>query len=100
MSQHSVDSLMDDLRAAIAEVEALMESTASGAGEQAAEIKTKAEHTLHDAKRRLSSAQDAISDQARRSVRDADRYVHDKPWQAIGIAAGLAFVVGLLVSRR
>ena len=100
MSQHSVDSLMDDLRAAIAEVEALIESSAAGASEQAAEVKARAEHTVHDAKRRLSAAQEAISDQARRSVRDADRYVHDKPWQAIGIAAGLAFVVGLLVSRR
>jgi len=100
MSQQNVDSLMDDLRAAIAEVESLIESAATGAGEQAAEIKAKAEHTLHDAKQRLSSAQEAIGDQARRSVRDADRYVHDKPWQAIGIAAGVAFVVGLLVSRR
>jgi hypothetical protein len=100
MSQHSVDSLMDDLRAAIAEVEGLIESTAAGAGEQAAEVKAKAEHTLHDAKQRLASAQAAISHQARRSVRDADRYVHDKPWQAIGIAAGVAFVVGLLVGRR
>jgi uncharacterized membrane protein YqiK len=34
---------MDDLRAAIAEVESLIESTATGAGEQAAEIKAKAE---------------------------------------------------------
>lgn len=100
MSQHNVDSLMDDLRAAIAEVEALVEDAAADAGDQAADLKSRAERTLHDARRKLASAQEAVTDQARRSARNADRYVHDNPWQAIGIAAGVAFVVGLLVARK
>ncbi len=27
-------------------------------------------------------------------------YVHHKPWQAVGIAAGIGLVVGLLCARR
>jgi ElaB/YqjD/DUF883 family membrane-anchored ribosome-binding protein len=26
--------------------------------------------------------------------------VHEKPWQSIGIAAGLGLLIGLLISRR
>ena len=33
-------------------------------------------------------------------VGEADRYVRDNPWQSIGIAAGVAFVIGVLVGRR
>ena len=29
-----------------------------------------------------------------------DNYVHEHPWKAIGIAAAIAFLLGLLVSRR
>ena len=104
MTKPTVDALMDDVRQALAEVEQMLKAGADQAGEQLADrvddTRVRAERTLHDAHERLSSLQDELSSRARRSVRDADRYVHDNPWQAIGIAAGLAFVVGLLVSRR
>jgi ElaB/YqjD/DUF883 family membrane-anchored ribosome-binding protein len=29
-----------------------------------------------------------------------DEYVHENPWQAIGIGAAIGFLVGLVVSRR
>jgi ElaB/YqjD/DUF883 family membrane-anchored ribosome-binding protein len=29
-----------------------------------------------------------------------DDYVRDNPWQAIGVAAAIGFLVGLVVSRR
>ena len=37
---------------------------------------------------------------ARKSIRRADAYVHDNPWQAIGVAAAVGFVAGLLMNRR
>ncbi len=30
----------------------------------------------------------------------ADDYVHDNPWAAIGVAAGVGFVIGALMARR
>jgi|APCry1669189000_1035189.scaffolds.fasta_scaffold100158_2 ElaB/YqjD/DUF883 family membrane-anchored ribosome-binding protein len=104
MAKPTVDALMDDVRQALADVEQLLKASADEAGEQLTDrvddTRARAERTLHDAHARLSSLQDELTSRARRSVREADRYVHDKPWQAIGIAAGVAFVVGLLVSRR
>ena len=39
-------------------------------------------------------------DTTKQAARVADDYVHDKPWQAIGIAAGVGLIIGLLIGRR
>jgi ElaB/YqjD/DUF883 family membrane-anchored ribosome-binding protein len=39
-------------------------------------------------------------DQTRKAVGAADDYVRDNPWQSIAVAAGVGFLVGMLVSRR
>jgi ElaB/YqjD/DUF883 family membrane-anchored ribosome-binding protein len=30
----------------------------------------------------------------------ADDYVHENPWRAIGVAAGIGVIIGLLIGRR
>jgi ElaB/YqjD/DUF883 family membrane-anchored ribosome-binding protein len=42
---------------------------------------------------------DAV-DRARDAARATDDYVHDNPWQAVGAAAAVGFVVGMLMTRR
>jgi ElaB/YqjD/DUF883 family membrane-anchored ribosome-binding protein len=44
--------------------------------------------------------QDELTEKAKAVAADADAYVHEKPWQSIGIAAGLGLLIGLLISRR
>jgi ElaB/YqjD/DUF883 family membrane-anchored ribosome-binding protein len=36
-------------------------------------------------------------EQARAAARNADEYVHAKPWQAVGIAAGAGALAGVLL---
>jgi ElaB/YqjD/DUF883 family membrane-anchored ribosome-binding protein len=36
----------------------------------------------------------------KRAARVTDDYVHDNPWQAIGIAAAVGILVGLMMNRR
>ena len=33
-------------------------------------------------------------------ARATDDYVHEHPWRAVGTAAGIGLVIGLLISRR
>jgi ElaB/YqjD/DUF883 family membrane-anchored ribosome-binding protein len=37
---------------------------------------------------------------ARRAASSADDYVRDSPWQAVGIAALVGAVVGIMATRR
>jgi ElaB/YqjD/DUF883 family membrane-anchored ribosome-binding protein len=37
---------------------------------------------------------------ARELASEGDEYVHDNPWTAVGVAAGVGVLLGVLVSRR
>ena len=52
------------------------------------------------AKGSLADSADTLRRQAQRAADTADDYVHDSPWQAIGIAALVGAVVGILATRR
>lgn len=45
-------------------------------------------------------ADDVTKDQlTREAARVTDAFVHENPWTAIGIAAGVVLIIGLLSSR-
>jgi ElaB/YqjD/DUF883 family membrane-anchored ribosome-binding protein len=48
----------------------------------------------------LFDATDSWLDKARDMVRDADDYVHDRPWTALAIVALAALTAGYVLSRR
>ena len=68
--------------------------------EKAAELRERAAESLKRAKVRLQDAQDAMSEKTKAVARATDDYVHDHPWGAVGIAAAVGLVVGMLISRR
>ncbi|MCX7898137.1 MAG: DUF883 family protein [Rhodocyclaceae bacterium] len=96
----SKEKLINDFKVVVADAEELLRATAAQAGEKASELRAKLERHLADAKARLADAEAALVDQARRIGRAADDYVHENPWGAVGIAAGIGFLVGLLIGRR
>jgi ElaB/YqjD/DUF883 family membrane-anchored ribosome-binding protein len=100
MSATSSDRLMKDLRNVLEDAEALLNATAGQAGERIQHARARAEETVRAARERLSTTTEELSERAREAATETDRYVHDNPWQAVGIAAGVAFIIGLLVSRR
>lgn len=100
MSQPDAAQLMDDLRAVVSDAEALLKATAGMAGDQVDAARERAQDSLKAARARLGDLQDDVLSQARDAVESTDRYVRESPWAAVGIAAGVAFVLGVLVGRR
>jgi ElaB/YqjD/DUF883 family membrane-anchored ribosome-binding protein len=100
MNEVSTDKLMSDLRAVLEDAEALLTATAGQAGERIQQAREHAKETVRVARERLAENQEEVTRRARAAAKDADKYVRDNPWQAVGIAAGIAFIIGLLVSRR
>jgi ElaB/YqjD/DUF883 family membrane-anchored ribosome-binding protein len=91
---------MGDLRAVLEDAEALLSATAGQAGDRIQKARERATESIQAARERLVDAQEEVTKRAREAARDTDRYVRDNPWKAVGIAAGVAFVIGVLVSRR
>ena len=100
MTQVSKEKLIADFKVVVADTEELLRSTAGQAGEKISELRAKAQDHLATAKVKLADAEAAIVDKAKQAGRVADDYVHDNPWSAVGIAAGVGFLIGLLVGRR
>lgn len=96
----SADKLIDDLHAVIRDAEVLLKATAVQTGEKIQEARTRAEETVRQAKERLAGVEDEALQRARAIAEEADVYVRANPWAAIGIAAGVALVLGLLLGRR
>jgi ElaB/YqjD/DUF883 family membrane-anchored ribosome-binding protein len=96
----SASQLIDDLTVVIRDAESLLRATAAQTGEKVEEIRARAQESVRQAKERLASIEDEALAHARALAGDADEYVRGNPWQAVGIAAGVGLVLGLLLSRR
>ncbi|MCU0919722.1 MAG: DUF883 family protein [Burkholderiaceae bacterium] len=94
------DKLMADLRTVISDAEEVLKVTADQASTGAAELRVRMQERLHQAKGRLHDLQETAVARAKAAGHAADDYVHDHPWKAIGAAAGIGMIIGLLISRR
>jgi ElaB/YqjD/DUF883 family membrane-anchored ribosome-binding protein len=100
MTDVSKEKLIADFKVVVADAEELLRTTASQAGDKAADLRAKIQTRLADAKLRIADAEVAMVDKAKEVGRVADNYVHDNPWRSVGVAAGFGFIVGLLIGRR
>jgi ElaB/YqjD/DUF883 family membrane-anchored ribosome-binding protein len=96
----SADQLIDDLHTVIRDAESLLKATAAQTGEKIEAVRARAEKSVQQAKARLADVEAEALRRAQALADDADQYVRHNPWQAVGIAAGVGLVLGLLISRR
>jgi ElaB/YqjD/DUF883 family membrane-anchored ribosome-binding protein len=96
----SREKLATDLRIVVADAEELLRATAGQMGEKAVVARERIQESLREAKDRLSRAEEAVIDKTKAAARATDDYVHDHPWGAVGIAAAVGLVIGMLISRR
>jgi len=94
------DKLAQDLKIVIADAEDLLRATAGQAGEKVSAAREKIQDSLREAKVKLAEVEDLLIDKGRQAAHATDEYVHDHPWKAVGIAAGIGLIVGMLISRR
>lgn len=100
MDNTSKDKLISDMKLVLADVEDLLKAAAAATGETAAALRAKATDKLKVATEKLSGLQEAALLKGKEAARLTDDYVHANPWQAVGVAAAVGFLIGLLASRK
>ena len=83
------DKLMQELRDVVAAAEALLSATGEENAERLKEIRERAEVALRDARARLEGAGTEI-----------EARVREHPFAALGVAAVVGLVIGVLLSRK
>ncbi len=96
----TIDTLVEDFGSMITEAEDLLKRSGTASGDAARELRTEVESKLLAAKLRLQELEGVAIDSARAAKKATNEYVHENPWQAVGIAAAVGLVVGLLMNRR
>ena len=94
------EKLAQDLRIVISDAEELLRATASQAGEKVTAAREKVQDSLRRAKVKLADAEEVLIDKGKEAAHATDEYVHEHPWRAVGIAAGVGLIIGLLIGRR
>ena len=91
---------VSDMRVVVADAEEILRATAGVAGEKMADLRERVGERLRDAKLRIADAEAALVDKTKAAARATDDYVNENPWQAVGIAAGVGLLLGIIIGRR
>lgn len=100
LTANQKDKLMNDLRIVVADAEELLKLTAGDLNESTAGLRDRMQERLMLAKHKMADLSAAASETAKAAGRATDDYVHENPWQAVGIGAGVGLLIGMLISRR
>ncbi len=94
------EQLVNEIKSVISEAEEMLGATADQTGEKIANLRARIEARLGDARLRLREAEALLVTTTKAAARATDEYVHKSPWTAVGIAAGVGLLVGLIIGRR
>lgn len=96
----SMEKLMDELRLMVADAEELLQATANQTGETVVTARTRIEKSLRAVKGSLREAETAVVERTRQAAKATDQFVHENPWQSIGVSTCAGVVIGMLIARR
>jgi ElaB/YqjD/DUF883 family membrane-anchored ribosome-binding protein len=98
MADHYADKASSELKSLVSDAQDLFNAATTASADKAAQLRAEGMRVLENA---LSSARD-MQDTAMKTGRElastADDYVHENPWKTIAISAGVALVIGALLT--
>ena len=94
------EKLVTDVKVLVNDTEELVKATAAQAGEKIVEMRSRAQQAVNNLKPQLVKIEAAVVDKAKATCSATDAYIHENPWTAIGISAGIGLVIGLLIGRK
>ena len=89
-----------EIKNLLADVEDLMAKISDLKDADVIRVRNKVQRAVDNTRQSIADGADALRQHAQNAASTADDYVRDRPWQAIGIAALVGAVVGILATRR
>lgn len=99
-TERAYDDLVDEFGNLVEAMEDVFSAATEDGGEKLSELKGQAEASLKKARARLGTVEKNAMAQARKIAANSDDYVHENPWTAIGVGAGVGLLLGLLIGRK
>lgn len=97
---HARERLAQSLKHMVDEADHLLAKAERSGSEQFMAAREKFETQLQHAKDELRRLEISAIDNAKRAARATDHAVHEHPYAAMGLAAGVGLLIGMLITRR
>ncbi|MCY1268073.1 hypothetical protein D3C76_540340 [compost metagenome] len=94
------EEFISEFQTLVSDTEKLLQSSADLFGAEAEQLREQIQANLKRARAALDSTQATVKDRGQATVEATEEYVRENPWKAVGIAAGVGFLFGLLLNRR
>lgn len=94
------DRLAHSLQQVVDEAEQLLKNAQRTGSDQFNAARDRFESQLRSAKAELNRLEQTALDNAKRAAHATDHAVHQHPYTAMGVAAGIGLLIGMLVARR
>jgi len=94
------EKLAADFQILMSDVEELARITASQTGDKITELRGRVQRAVADLRPRMAELEIQLREKAKVAAATTDNYVHDHPWGAVGVSAGIGLIVGILIGRR
>lgn len=92
------EETMAQLSRTVAQAEDLLRALGDESGEAIDAMRIRVAATLRDARGRLSGRARQARALANDTMTQADRFVHENPWRAVAIGAGIGVVLAMMLS--
>jgi len=94
------EETMAQLSRTVSQAEDLLRALGNESGQAIDAMRERVSTTLRDAKSRLSGRASQAKNVASDTMTRADAYVHENPWRAVAIGAGIGMLLAVVLARR
>ncbi|HYD60357.1 MAG TPA: DUF883 family protein [Noviherbaspirillum sp.] len=100
MLTSNIKTVRNDMKTLVKDAQELLREASLTTGEKADELRARGLALLDAAMEKAHEVQAIAIEKGKAAAQSTDEFVHEHPWKAVGIAAGVGLVVGMLISRR
>ena len=100
MLANNIKTVRNDMKTLVKDAQDLLREASLASGDKAEELRARGLAMLDTAMEKAHEVQVIAVEKGKAAAHSTDEFVHEHPWKAVGIAAGIGLVVGMLISRR
>lgn len=100
MLTSNIKTVRNDMKTLVKDAQELFREAGHATGDKAEELRAKGLVLLDAAMEKAHEVQAIALEKGKVAAQTTDEFVHEHPWKAVAISAGVGMLLGLLISRK